>query len=430
MAALAILFDSRLSFWAKSAGQPPSFPSYQEFIQGLDRMVQSDPHGAIDHFRRAALEDTTFRLPLIFAAHEYLDLDEFATADSVAQAVERAPGRLAPLDQRYLTWVLAEARGDRQRALETAREMAAMAPNSETLWLVAQGALALNRPREMLAALTTLGPDRGLFRGWSVYWFYLSFSHHLLGDYRRELKEALEGRRRHPGELAMLAAEVRALAALGRAADITERLAEAPSLPAQAGWSAADIALLAALELTGHDHRADAPAAGMWAVRWLESRSAAEARSVANRFRLALAYYVTGRLDDTRRVLEGLASETAPGASDYATMRWIAAITGDSPDRVTFLGFLGVVAAREGKRDEALRFDRTLQAMSPRYLYGRHTMWRARVHAVLGEPDAAVALMQEAFAQGYRRGGVMHLYPSLMALRDYPPFRELMRSKE
>src|SRR2546426_495463 len=76
MAALAILFDSRLSFWAKSAGQPPSFPSYQEFIQGLDRMVQSDPHGAIDHFRRAALEDTTFRLPLIFAAHEYLELDE------------------------------------------------------------------------------------------------------------------------------------------------------------------------------------------------------------------------------------------------------------------------------------------------------------------------------------------------------------------
>ncbi|SRR6266567_4651525 len=51
-------------------------------------------------------------------------------------------------------------------------------------------------------------------------------------------------------------------------------------------------------------------------------------------------------------------------------------------------------------------------------------------YAVLGERDAAVALMQEAFAQGYGRGGVMHLYPSLMALRGYAPFRELMRSKE
>src|SRR2546430_1188826 len=237
MATLATLFDTRLSLWAKASGQPPTFAAYQEFIQGLDRMVQFDSRGAIGHFRRAALEDTTFRLPLIFAAHEHMDLGEFATADSIAHAVERSPGRLAPLDRLYLTWVLAQARGDRQRALETAREMAAFAPNSETLWLVAQGALALNRPREMMAALTALGPDRGLFRGWSVYWFYLSFAHHLMGDHRRELKAAVEGRRRHPEELAVLAAEVRALAALGRVADIERRLVEAPSLPPQPGWS-------------------------------------------------------------------------------------------------------------------------------------------------------------------------------------------------
>src|SRR5947199_1473136 len=321
MAALATLFDSRLSLWAKTTGQPPTFAAYQEFIQGLDRMVQFDSRGAIQHFRRAAQEDTTFKLPLIFAAHEHMDLGQYATADSIAHAVERAPGRLAPLDQHYLTWVLAQTRGARQRALETAREMAAMAPNSETLWLVAQCALALNRPREMVAALTTLGPDRGLFRGWSVYWFYLTFGRHLEGDHRRELKEALEGRRRHPADFAVLAAEVRALAALGRVADISERLVEAPSFPPQPGWSPADIAIMAALELAAHDHQADAPAAGMWAVRWLEGRPATEARSVANRFRLALAYYVGGRVDDARRLLEGLASERAAGVPDYATMR-------------------------------------------------------------------------------------------------------------
>jgi len=430
MAALATLFDSRLSLWAKTTGQPPTFAAYQEFIQGLDRMVQFDSRGAIDHFRRAALEDTSFRLPLIFAAHEHMDLGEFATADSIAHAVERSPGRLSPLDQHYLTWVLVQSRGDRQRALETAREMAVIAPNSETLWLVAQCALALNRPRETITALTTLGPDRGLFRGWSVYWFYLTFAHHLVGDHRRELKEAREGRRRHPADFAVLAAEVRALAALGRAGDITARLAEAPSLPPQPGWSPADVALIAALELAAHDHRPEAPAAGAWAVRWLEGRPAAEVHSVANRFRLALAYYVGGRLDDTRRLLEGLAAERAAGVPDYATMRWIAVITGDSPDRVTLQGFLGVLAARQERRADALRFDRTLQAMRPRYLFGRHTMWRARIHAVLGERDTAVALVQEAFAQGYPRGGVMHLFPSLWSLRDYPPYRELLTPKE
>ena len=430
MAALATLFDSRLSFWARTAGQPPSYAAYQEFIQGLDRMVQWDSRGAISHFRLAAREDTTFKLPLVFAAHEHMDLGEFATADSIAHAVERSPGPLSPLDRHYLTWVLAETRGDRQRALDTAREMAALAPNSETLWLVAQCALALNRPHEMADALTTLGPDRGLFRGWSVYWFYLAFAHHLMGDYRRELKDALEGRRRHPDELTVLAAEVRALAALGRAADITERLTEAPSLPPQPGWSPADIALLAAFELAAHDHRTEAPAASLWAVRWLEGRPAAEGRSVANRFRLAIAHYLSGDLPATRRLLEGLVAERAVEGSDSASLRWFSAITGDMPDHLTFLGFLGVVTAREGKRADALRIDRELQTMSPRYRYGRHTMWRARINAVVGERDAAVALIQEAFAEGYPRGGVMHLYPSLASLRSDASFQELLRPKE
>jgi tetratricopeptide (TPR) repeat protein/TolB-like protein len=430
MASLATLFDSRLSLWAKAAGQPPSFPAYQEFIQGLDRMVQWDSRAAIFHFRRAAREDTTFKLPLIFAAHEHMDLGEFATADSMAQAVERAPGPLSPLDRHYLTWVLAETRGDRQRALETAREMAIIAPNSETLWLVAQCALALNRPHEMADALATLGPDRGLFHGWSVYWFYLSFAHHLMGDYRTELKDALEGRRRHPDELTVLAAEARALAAQGRMGDIRERLTEAPSLPPQPGWSPADIGLLAAFELAAHDHRADAPTASQWAVRWLEGRPAAEGRTVANRFRLAIAHYLSGELPETRRILEGLLSGKTVVAADSASLRWFSAITGDMPDHLTFLGFLGVVAAREGKRDDALRIDRELQATNPRYVYGRHTMWRARIRAVLGDRDTAVALVQEAFAQGYARGGVMHLYPSLAALRNDPAYQELLKPKE
>jgi len=429
MAGLATLFDSRLSLWAKTAGQPPSFAAYQEFIQGLDRMVQWDSRGAIGHFRQAAQQDTTFRLPLIFAAHEHMDLGEFATADSIAHAVERSPGPLSPLDRHYLTWVLAQTRGDRQRALETAREMATIAPNSETQWLVAQCALALNRPHEMANALTALGPDRGLFRGWSVYWFYLSFAHHLMGDHRSELKDALEGRRRHPDDLTVLAAEVRALAAEGRTPDIRERLTEAPSLPPQPGWSPADIGLLAAFELAAHDHRADAPAASEWALRWLEGRPPAEGRTVANRFRLAMAHYQIGHLDDTRHLLEGLLAERVIDARDSASLRWFSAITGDPPDHLTFLGFLGVVAGREGKRQEALRIDRTLQAMSPRYLYGRHTMWRARINAVLGERDTAVERMQEAFAQGYPRGGVMHLYPSLASLRDDASFQELLKPK-
>src|SRR6266702_2194522 len=73
MAALATLFDSRLSRWAATASQPPNFQAYQEFIAGLDRFVQFDMRGAIAHFKRGSAVDTAFQLPLIFAANTHMN---------------------------------------------------------------------------------------------------------------------------------------------------------------------------------------------------------------------------------------------------------------------------------------------------------------------------------------------------------------------
>src|SRR5205814_4487950 len=113
-----------------------------------------------------------------------------------------------------------------------------------------------------------------------------------------------------------------------------------------------------------------------------------------------------------------------------ARMRWFSFVSGRRRHTRCLGGWRADVSSSEVGRADALALARTLQAMSPRYLYGRHTMWRARIQAVLGERDTAVGLVQEAFAQGYPRGGVMHLYPSLRTLRDYPAFRELLTPKE
>src|SRR5205809_6025752 len=237
MAALATLFDSRLNRWATSASQPPTFQAYQEFIAGLDRFVQFDMSGAIAHFERAAAVDTTFRLPLIFAANAHMNVGEFAAADAIGHALERHSGRLAPLDRAYLAWVLATCRGDRAEALRASRAMASLAPASETLYLVAEDARALNRPREAVDALVALGPDRGFTRGWWVYWDELTTALHLLGDHRAELKQALAGARRFPDNPQVLMTQVRALAALGRADEVMQRLAASVNLPAMQGWT-------------------------------------------------------------------------------------------------------------------------------------------------------------------------------------------------
>src|SRR2546425_11813165 len=99
--------------------------------------------------------------------------------------------------------------------------------------------MALNRPREAVNALMALGPDRGFTHGWWVYWYDLTTALHQLGDHRRELKQALEGARRFPDNPQVLTTQIRALAALGRAEEVTRRLAASVNLPPSQGWTPA-----------------------------------------------------------------------------------------------------------------------------------------------------------------------------------------------
>jgi len=427
MAALATLFDSRLSRWATMASQPPNFQAYQEFIAGLDRFVQFDMRGAIAHFERAAAVDTTFRLPLIFAANAHMNLGEFAAAESTGHALERHVERFAPLDRSYLAWVLATCRGDGPEALRSARAMANLAPGSEALYLLAEDAMALNRPHEAVDALEALGPDRGFTRGWWVYWYDLTTALHLLGDHRRELQQALEGVRRFPDNPQILTTEVRALAALGRVAELRRRVAASVNFPPARGWAPADVLLLAAVELRAHGHAPEADTTLAEARDWLAARPPAEAASQAHQLRVALVAYTAGRLADAQRGFEGLAADRSPGRSDSLAA---VAVMGDGWDQVDYLGYLGAVAARQGNRDQALRVDQTLARVKRPYLFGRPTVWRARIQALLGERDAAVALLQEAFARGYPHAHGLHVDLAFESLRDYGPFRELLTPKE
>src|SRR5438046_847038 len=323
MAALATLFDSRLNRWATTASQPPNFQAYQEFIAGLDRFVQFDMRGAIAHFERASAVDTAFRLPLIFAANAHMNVGEFAAADAIGHALERHSGRLAPLDRAYLAWVLATCRGDRAEALRASRAMASLAPASETLCLVAEGARATNRPSAAA------------------------------GD-----------------------------AALAQARD------------------------------------------------WLAGRSAAEAASEEHRLRVALVSYIAGRLADAQRQFQLLAAPDRLGRSDSLGAAGAAAVTGDGWDQLDYVGYLGVIAARQGNREPALRVDRTLADLKRPYSFGRHTVWRARIQALLGERDVAVGLLREAIAQGYPHAHALHTDLAFDSLRNYPPFVELLKPKE
>src|SRR5205809_6715109 len=102
--------------------------------------------------------------------------------------------------------------------------------------------------------------------------------------------------------------QVRALAALGRADEVMQRLAASVNLPAMQGWTPADGMVVAALELRAHGHAAAGDAALSQARDWLAGRSAGEAASEEHRLAVALVSYISRRREDAQPQMQQLAA--------------------------------------------------------------------------------------------------------------------------
>jgi hypothetical protein len=63
------------------------------------------------------------------------------------------------------------------------------------------------------------------------------------------------------------------------------------------------------------------------------------------------------------------------------------------------------------------------------YLFGAPRLWAARIAAVKGDRDGAVALMHQALGQGYARLHSLHAERDFEALGDFPAFRDMLRPR-
>ena len=99
------------------------------------------------------------------------------------------------------------------------------------------------------------------------------------------------------------------------------------------------------------------------------------------------------------------------------------------PDNQTYYGYTGVLAARLGEKEKAIRILEELYRKDEPYLFGSHLHWCARIAAVLGEHRRAVDLLREAYGQGRGYGIYELLQQDFESLREYEPYIELMRPK-
>ena len=257
--AFASLHNKDVSRFQTVLAQPPLYAAYRDYVEGLELYMAGDNAEAARRFQQAATLDPTFLTARIWTAQsamlagmEEMDEARARRADSLIGGLQLIRDRLAPFDRARLDFVVAVRDGDLLEEYRATLRLVDAAPGSvDARREAAASALRALRPREALRRLEELDLKSGLMREWEGdYWFTAAGAHHLLGEYKEELAAIRRAHQFYPTDPATLFDELRALAALGRIAEV-DSMARAELL----GSGQADlIAFNIAGELMAHGH--------------------------------------------------------------------------------------------------------------------------------------------------------------------------------
>jgi tRNA A-37 threonylcarbamoyl transferase component Bud32/TolB-like protein len=391
--------------------QPPSYDTYRAYAEGMSRWIEGNYQEAGALFEHAFTLDSTYLRALILASTAYRNAGRGAQADSLLEFLVERRDRLSPYDQYRLDWGLAGLRGDREAQLAAIRAAVRLVPVGTARFALITSLEAVNRPREALAELEDVLRNGTLEGGtaWYAIWDRRTELYHILGRHERELEVAREGRARLPGSLPLMACEGRALAALGRIDELRALSDDILGQRVEPGATPGDFVLSIAEELRAHAHAAEAAEAADRALAWYHAQPPAMlARGWRSDLQASLLY-ARERWADAAALRDSLPIEDV--------------------DPVDGPGTRGVLAARLGLADSARAIATRLARLERPRLNGQNTLWRARIAAVLGEKDSAVALLRQAFGEGLAYGIWLHADMDLESLRDYKPYRGLVRPK-
>jgi tRNA A-37 threonylcarbamoyl transferase component Bud32/tetratricopeptide (TPR) repeat protein len=403
MGAVALLLDERLAEREEFTTLPPTYEAYRAFDRGLAHYSLYEYPEARAAMLEAWGRDTTFVPALVFAAFAAMNGNDWAAADSL---IQRALARRSALNEYYESladYLAAVIDGDMALALRQLSRSAAVAPGSYAAYNSAYRLQQLNRPAEADSILASMNPDRGPMREWPAYWSQRAYNNHLLARFDVELGLARAMRARHPSQRVTWVIEARALAALGRNAELDSLITAARQLEPDVYWSLGAMLVTAAEEFRLHGG-GSAEARYLEAKAWLDERLAVSPDNTAHWTWLAWA-------------LTGLHQ------SDSAERVWLRVDQAD-PGRASTRGRLAVLAARRGDTAAAERW----LAGTSRHELGVSLFQRARVAAILGDESAALKNLGDALRAGVDNWH-WHLHEAwedLALLHDHPRFAELV----
>jgi len=359
--------------------RPPSYEIYQEFILGMNAFGSSNIAKSIGHLEKAVKLDPGFMPAHIWLARCYQVTGRWDKAVPILELADQNRDKLTPEMALFSDRLKADSQGKYEEGLRALLELRKLAPR-EPLYIFAAAinGIAVNRPRQAIDLFEkTEIPEDWLKIGTGPTWFGIwSNAHYFLGNHKKELEVIRRAREYYPDALAPMTLEARALAALGRIEEVKKVVDESLLSRSTIGaWTAGRVMLAAAreLRLRGY-HEAFKDMAGR-AGEWYRGRLAGKEAAEQQRSELAAALYVTEQ--------------------------W----------------------------EEALRISEELKRIDRPFTFGSQTYWRARIAALLGMKEEAVELLRQSFSQGKEYDVFLIQEADFDLLRDFAPFKELMKPK-
>ena len=451
-AGLASLLDRDVTTFQTGLRQPPTYEAYREYVEGLEVYMAGDEAEAARRFQQAATLDPTFLTARIWTAQSGMlagmyEMDEAwaRRADSLISGLRLLRDRLAPFDRARLDFVVALRAGDLLERYRAALRLVDAAPGSiDARRELALSALEALRPREALRRLEELDLKSGLMRGWEgEYWFFASEAHHLLGEHEEELAAVRHIRQFYPAAPFTLFEALRALAALGRIAEV-DSMARA-ELP---GSGHADfIAFSIAGELMAHGHPeaaqplaryvsdhpgAPPPSEPVAAHEWLHDHLALQASMgipwcyVPDRLRTrSVAQRARDEWVHSRTELALLVGDAETAARRAAQLR-------DPDAHGTLLARILAAQAKVGAARAALEHWEEHMVQARGTLRGLE-LDRASVLVRIGDLDRALKVLSEGIGlRAFPNSTTSwdgHAYPDLAPLWSNPRFRALIKPR-
>jgi tetratricopeptide (TPR) repeat protein len=413
VSAVAVALQVRLpGDWSVRTSDPPRYDAYLEYLAGGDALTRRDFEAALPRFLRAGEFDSTFTQAALHAGFVSALTGNAHMADSLLRIVERRQDRLTAVENTFYDYILAFRAGDHEGQVRAATELARRAPDSEWPGNLAMRALNAGRPREAAKMFAAMDPTSPALDGFFLYWVSYGMALHATGDYRAELKTVERGLEQYPGNTAIFAARMRALAARGRVADLLEGLVSMPVPESGHGtWTRGTVYATAIAELDAHGHTRAAAQARSLFRHWYRSLPAEQRLKEPPAFGLTWVMYFAQAWPDLQEHTREL-------------LRF-------QPQHPNWLMFAGLAAAQRGDTATARMIERWFANRSDAELrregftYNR-LHWHTQMVALQGDADSAMALLREGNASAWAYSVYHHADPAFTRMRALPAFMDLV----